>query len=90
MVHPERRVSQVAPGARPDELWTAADVAAYLKVSRSWVYHRAEANLLPYVRIGGLLRFEPEAVRQYARDGSSDMQRPRALPLRPRALRKGA
>ena len=37
-------------------LWDAQDVARYLKVSRSWVYQRAEAGLLPCVRVGGLLR----------------------------------
>jgi excisionase family DNA binding protein len=90
MAPPERRPPEVACGDRADALWTAADVAAYLKVSRSWVYHRVEANLLPYVRIGGLLRFHPEVIRQCARDGNWDTQRPRALPLRARALRKGA
>jgi excisionase family DNA binding protein len=43
------------------------DVASYLKVSRSWVYHRAEAGLLPHLRVGGLLRFDPEVVRAFAR-----------------------
>ena len=70
-------------------LWTATDVARYLKVSRSWVYHRAEAGLLPYLRIGGLIRFEPAIIRQYAHHGAPDVQRPHALPSRPRALRTG-
>lgn len=54
----------------PDQdgtLWDASDVATYLKASRSWVYQRAEAGQLPCLRIGGLLRFEPAAVRAYAR-----------------------
>jgi excisionase family DNA binding protein len=46
-------------------------VARYLKVSRSWVYHRAEAGLLPYLRVGALLRFEPAAVRAYVREQSA-------------------
>jgi excisionase family DNA binding protein len=50
-----------------DRLWDAKDVASYLKVSRSWVYHRAEGGELPCLRIGGLLRFDPEAVRAFAR-----------------------
>lgn len=54
-----------------DRLWDANDVAAYLKVSRSWVYHRAEAGELPSLRIGGLLRFEPEAIRSFARGGTA-------------------
>lgn len=51
----------------PDALWDAKDVARYLRVSRSWVYHRAESDQLPHLRVGGLLRFEPDAIRAYAR-----------------------
>jgi excisionase family DNA binding protein len=50
-----------------EPLWTAKDVANFLRVSRSWVYHRAEAGDLPYLQIGGLVRFEPERIRAYAR-----------------------
>jgi excisionase family DNA binding protein len=61
-----------APSASEAGLWDANDVARYLKVSRSWVYQRAEAGLLPYARIGGLLRFDPHAVRTFARGGDPD------------------
>jgi excisionase family DNA binding protein len=47
-------------------LWDANDVARYLKVSRSWVYQRAESGLLPCLRVGGLVRFDPEAVHAFA------------------------
>lgn len=50
----------------PDTLWDARDVAQYLKVSRSWVYHQAEAGLLPCLRLGGLLRFDPATIRAFA------------------------
>jgi excisionase family DNA binding protein len=50
-----------------DTLWTPAEVATYLRVSRSWVYQKAEAGLLPSLRFGGCLRFEPDAIRAYAR-----------------------
>jgi hypothetical protein len=50
-------------------LWAPADVAAFLQVSRSWVYQKAEAGLLPVIRLPGssLLRFEPEVIRAFAR-----------------------
>ena len=48
-------------------LWDARDVASYLKVSRSWVYHRAEAGEIPCLKIGGLLRFDPQAIHAFAR-----------------------
>jgi excisionase family DNA binding protein len=47
-----------------ETLWDARDVARYLKVSRSWVYQKAEAGLLPYLKVGGLVRFVPERIRQ--------------------------
>ena len=58
-------------GGRQDGLWDANDVAPYLKVSRSWVYHRAEAGLLACVRSGSLLRFDPELIRAVARGTSA-------------------
>jgi excisionase family DNA binding protein len=67
-VHTARGIAVVrSTQHQRDGLWDANDVALYLKVSRSWVYHRAEAGQLPHLRIGGLLRFDPEAVRVFAK-----------------------
>jgi excisionase family DNA binding protein len=49
-----------------ETLWDARDVARYLKVSRSWVYQKAEAGLLPYLKVGGLVRFVPDRIRPFA------------------------
>ena len=49
------------------ELWDANDTARYLKVSRSWVYQRAESGELPCLHVGGLIRFDPATVRAFAR-----------------------
>ena len=57
----------MAESASAEALWTPVEVAAYLKVSRSWVYQKAEAGILPSLRFGGCLRFEPAAIRAYAR-----------------------
>lgn len=46
-------------------LWDANDVARFLKTSRSWVYQRAQAGQLPCLKVGGLLRFDPEAIRSF-------------------------
>ncbi len=45
--------------------WDVKDLAAYLKCSRSWVYKAAEKGWLPCQRYGGLLRFDPEAIRAW-------------------------
>ena len=47
-------------------LWDANDVAHFLKVSVSWVRHRSAAGLLPSVRIGGVVRYDPKAIRALA------------------------
>jgi excisionase family DNA binding protein len=76
-----------SPGEPPESsLWTAMDVARYLKVSRSWVYHRAEAGLLPSLRVGNFLRFDPAAVRAFARKQSR--QGAQVLSFRPRGVPK--
>ena len=49
-----------------ETLWDARDVARYLKVSRSWVYQKAESGMLPHVKVGGLVRFVPGRVRDFA------------------------
>jgi excisionase family DNA binding protein len=48
-------------------LWTSADVASYLKASLSFVYKVAETGRLPCLRVGSMLRFDPEVVRAFAR-----------------------
>lgn len=53
------------------ELLTVADVAAILKVSRSWVYEQTRsratprADRLPHVKIGKYVRFDPQLVRAF-------------------------
>lgn len=50
----------------PAPLWTVAEVARFLAVSRSWVYQQVEAGNLPHLRIAGL-RFDPEEVQRWAK-----------------------
>jgi excisionase family DNA binding protein len=49
----------------PQSLLTPDDVAAYLRVSKKSVYRLVSSDALPAVRIGGLLRFNRDAVRRY-------------------------
>jgi excisionase family DNA binding protein len=54
-----------------DELLTVDEVAALLKVSRSWVYEHTRARgtprgeRLPYIKIGKYVRFEASALRAF-------------------------
>ena len=53
------------------ELLTVEEVAALLKVSKSWVYEHTRARgtprseRLPHVKIGKYVRFDPRLVRAF-------------------------
>ena len=53
------------------ELLTVEDVAALLKVSKSWVYEHTRtrgmprSDRLPHVKIGKYVRFDPRLVRSF-------------------------
>jgi hypothetical protein len=66
-----------------EALWDANDVARHLKASRSWVYQKAEAGILPSLRIGGLLRFDPVEIRAFVRGARDDT----LVPFVPRKTR---
>jgi len=74
----DSRVLPSVPGASGStgdealhELLTVEDVAAWLKVSKAWVYEHtrsrgtARAERLPYIKIGKYKRFDPQAVREF-------------------------
>lgn len=50
-----------------DCLWDVRSVAEYLNVSASWVYHAVGAGLLPHMKVGALVRFDPGEVRAWVR-----------------------
>jgi predicted DNA-binding transcriptional regulator AlpA len=52
-----------------EQLWTAAQVARFLNVSRTWVYRETSAGRLPYSRILGLVRYDPAEIRALKEKG---------------------
>jgi excisionase family DNA binding protein len=72
-----RPVADTEPAAAQEmsdelhELLTIDEVAALLKVSKSWVYEHTRkrgtprSGRLPHVKIGKYVRFEPRAVREF-------------------------
>lgn len=65
----------------PEPLWTVADVARFLAMSKQWVYKHAELGTLPCIRCGSALRFQPEAVRRYVDARSSRTTASKLLPF---------
>jgi excisionase family DNA binding protein len=48
-----------------EQLWTVADVCAFLRVGRNAVYSMAARRELPSIRVGTRVRFVPEDVRAW-------------------------
>jgi len=42
-------------------------LAQFLGVSKSWVYQATSSGVLPCVRIGALVRFDPEVIKAWVR-----------------------
>ena len=59
------------PSPELHELLTVEEVAALLRVNKSWVYEHtrgrevATADRLPHIKIGKYLRFDAQAVRAF-------------------------
>lgn len=54
------------PTNESERLWTVQETAKYLHVSTSWVYRATERGEVPHLKLGGLLRYQPDQVRAYA------------------------
>lgn len=50
-----------------EPLWTAEDVARFLKVSISMVYKLRREGRLPGIGVGALWRWNPDVVRAFVR-----------------------
>lgn len=54
-----------------ETLWDVEDVSTFLGVSTSWVYNAVASGNLPVVRVGSLLRFSPESMRNLVSGGKA-------------------
>jgi len=46
-----------------EELWTVQEVAQKYRLRPSWIYQHISE--LPHIKLGNLVRFDPEALEQY-------------------------
>jgi excisionase family DNA binding protein len=51
-------------------LWTAAEAARYLKMSKKWVYRKALADEIPCHRFGSRVRFVPSELESWVAAGA--------------------
>jgi excisionase family DNA binding protein len=53
------------------KLYTTTEVAELLRCHPRTVYRLVESDSIPYLRIGGLVRFDSEAIEQWLNEQSS-------------------
>ena len=58
-----------------ERLITVKELMRLLGVSRSWVYDAAARGIIPSIRVGAMLRFDPRAIRAWL----AQQQNPRYL-----------
>ena len=58
-----------------EKLLTAAHVAALLDVSLPRVYELARVGVIPSVRLGRQLRFDPRLLEEWVRDGGRGLSK---------------
>jgi len=68
-----QKPAAVISAASDEPLWKVADVAAYMKFSRSWVYKQLGLGRIPHVDVLGYPRFIPAVIRQWAATGAAPM-----------------
>ena len=56
------------PSRRHDELLTADEVAAILRVTRAWVYSETRRGAMPHVRLGRYVRYRRDALETWVRE----------------------
>ena len=82
--------SAAAPGGE-DDLLTAGEVAALLRMTASWVYSETRSNRIPHLRLGRYVRYRRSTIRAWMSDleGASDRGRVSGLRLDQRSRRVG-
>ncbi len=53
---------------RADELLTADEVAAMLRVTRAWVYSETRRGAMPHLRLGRYVRYRRDALETWVRE----------------------
>jgi len=67
----DRVVAQLKPiltghGDRSDdEIFDVKSLASYLKVSKKWIYERTHLKEIPYIKVGGQLRFRKRVIDKW-------------------------
>jgi excisionase family DNA binding protein len=64
----------------PEDLLTAAEVAALLRVTTGWVYAETRRHRIPHIRLGRYVRYRREALHSWMRQIESSVLPGRRAP----------
>ena len=56
--------------------WRVKEAARFLSCSISWIYKAAAKGEIPCIRIGAMLRFDPEQLRAFAKAHELQVKEP--------------
>lgn len=59
-------------GGSTGSLWTFEEARIHLRLSASTLYRLCEQRRIPYLKVGGLLRFERRALNAWLQDQSRE------------------
>lgn len=59
--------------------WRVKEAAKFLSCSISWIYKAAAKGQIPCIRIGAMLRFDPERLRTFAKAHELEITEPARL-----------
>ena len=51
----------------PERLMTIEEVAEFLQVKKNTIYKKIQRGQIPYIKMGGLLRFDPQQIEAFVR-----------------------
>ena len=60
-------VPPVEPQQLPQHLWDVHEVGDYVRKSSDAIYKMAERRQIPYVKLGGAIRFDPVEIQAWVR-----------------------
>lgn len=58
-------MDQATPSTNGNGILTLPEVAQRLRVSRTWVYKKCEAGIMPHFRIGRMVRFREKELDEW-------------------------
>lgn len=61
-----------------ERYWNVKDFARVFGVSRTWVYDQVALGRIPHNRMGGLIRFNPAAIRAWMKAQAVEPREPNA------------